>query len=107
MNNKLLIVGTMAYDDIETPFGREKKILGGAATYIGLSASQFALDCALISVIGEDFEERHLNLLKSKKIDISGVKIVKGGQTFFGGKVQKRPEHKIYNGNAIECFRKF
>ena len=90
MNNKLLIVGTMAYDDIETPFGREKKILGGAATYIGLSASQFALDCALISVIGEDFEERHLNLLKSKKIDISGVEIVKGGETFFWrGKYKK------------------
>ena len=89
MNNKLLIVGTMAYDDIET-LSEERKILGGAATYIGLSASQFALDCALISVIGEDFEERHLNLLKSKKIDISGVKIVKGGQTFFGGESTKK-----------------
>ena len=93
---------------LKPPFGREKKILGGAATYIGLSASQFTLDCALISVIGEDFEERHLNLLKSKKIDISGVEIVKGGETFFfGGESTKRPEYKIYNGNAIECFRKF
>lgn len=83
MNNKLLIVGTMAYDAIETPFGKVDKILGGAATYIGLSASQFSLDCAIISVVGEDFEEQHLELLRRKGIDLSGVEIVSGGETFF------------------------
>ena len=83
MNNKLLIVGTMAYDAIETPFGKVEKILGGAATYIGLSASQFLVDSAIISVVGEDFDIPHLQLLKEKNLDLSGVEIVKGGETFF------------------------
>ncbi len=90
MKNKLLIVGTMAYDAIETPFGKVDKILGGAATYIGLSACQFSLDSAVISVVGEDFDMRHIQLLKDKKIDVSGVEIVKGQETFFwSGKYDK------------------
>lgn len=83
MNNKLLVVGTMAYDAISTPFGKVDKILGGAATYIGLSASRFNLNCGIVSVVGEDFENQHLNLLKNHGIDISGVEIVSGGATFF------------------------
>ena len=83
MNNKLLVVGTMAYDAISTPFGKVDKILGGAATYIGLCASRFKLNCGIVSVVGEDFENQHLNLLKSHGIDISGVEIVSGGATFF------------------------
>ena len=83
MNNKLLVVGTMAYDAISTPFGKVDKILGGAATYIGLCASRFDLNCGIVSVVGEDFENQHLNLLKNHGIDISGVEIVSGGTTFF------------------------
>ena len=64
MKYKLLVVGTMAYDAIETPFGKVDKILGGAATYIGLAASRFSLDCGVVSVVGEDFEKEHLALLK-------------------------------------------
>jgi len=90
MKNKLLIVGTIAYDAIETPFGKVDKILGGAATYIGLSACQFSLESAVISVVGEDFDMRHIQLLKDKKIDVSGVEIVKGQETFFwSGKYHK------------------
>ena len=73
----------MAYDAIETPFGKVDKILGGAATYISLAASRFSLDCAVVSVVGEDFEKEHLALLKDKGIDVSGVEIVPGGETFF------------------------
>lgn len=80
---KLLIVGTVAFDAIETPFGKTDKILGGAATFIGLAASQFELDSAIVSVVGDDFPSDYLNLLKSKNIDISGLKIVEGGKTFF------------------------
>lgn len=83
MNNKLLIVGTMAYDAISTPFGKVDKILGGAATYIGLCASRFSLDCGIVSVVGDDFENEHLELLKNHGIDLSGVEIVPGGATFF------------------------
>jgi sugar/nucleoside kinase (ribokinase family) len=81
--NKLLIVGTVAFDAIETPFGKTDKILGGAATYIGLSASFFNLQSAIVSVVGDDFLQEHLDLLTSKNIDISGIEIVKGGKTFF------------------------
>jgi sugar/nucleoside kinase (ribokinase family) len=81
--NKLLIVGTVAFDAIETPFGKTDKILGGAATYIGLSASHFNIQSAIVSVVGDDFPQGHLDLLTSKNINIEGVEIVKGGKTFF------------------------
>lgn len=81
--NKLLIVGTVAFDAIETPFGKTDKILGGAATYIGLSASFFNLQSAIVSVVGDDFPQEHLDLLTARNIDISGIEIVKGGKTFF------------------------
>lgn len=83
MNNKLLALGTMAYDAIETPFGKTGKILGGCATYIGMAVSQFKIDCGIVSIVGEDFEVSHLNLLKSMGINLSGVEIVKGEKTFF------------------------
>jgi len=81
--SKLLIVGTVAFDAIETPFGKTDKILGGAATYIGLSAANFKLSSAIVSVIGEDFPESDIQLLKDKNIDVSGIETVKGGKTFF------------------------
>ncbi|NHN27337.1 sugar kinase [Flavobacterium jejuense] len=81
--NKLLIVGTVAFDAIETPFGKTDKILGGAATYIGLSSSFFNVDAAIVSVVGEDFPKEHLDLLANKGINIEGIEIVKGGKTFF------------------------
>ena len=81
--NKLLIVGTVAFDAIETPFGKTDKILGGAATYIGLSASHFNVKSGIVSVVGEDFPQEYLDLLTAKNIDISGIEIVKGGKTFF------------------------
>lgn len=81
--SKLLIVGTLAFDAIETPFGKTDKILGGAATYIGLSASNFDINTAVVSVVGDDFPEEYLDLLKNNNIDIQGVEIVKGGKTFF------------------------
>ena len=81
--NKLLIVGTVAFDAIETPFGKTDKILGGAATYIGLSSSFFNVDTAIVSVVGEDFPKEHLDLLENKGVNIEGIEIVKGGKTFF------------------------
>ena len=80
---KLLIVGTVAFDTIETPFGRTEKILGGAATFIGLAASQFDTDAAIVSVVGDDMPYEHLQFLSDKNIDISAIEIVKGGKTFF------------------------
>lgn len=81
--SKLVIVGTVAFDAIETPFGKTDKILGGAATFIGLAASQFNVDSAIVSVVGGDFPQEYLDLLATKNLDISGVEIVKEGKTFF------------------------
>jgi sugar/nucleoside kinase (ribokinase family) len=81
--NKLLIVGTVAFDAIETPFGKTDKILGGAATYIGISASFFNVQSAIVSVVGDDFPQEYLDLLTDRNIDISGIEVVKGGKTFF------------------------
>ena len=80
---KLLIVGSLAFDAIETPFGKTGKILGGAATFIGLAASQFKLKSAIVSVVGDDFPQSYLDLLSNRNIDLSGVEIVKGGKTFY------------------------
>ncbi|HIC32099.1 MAG TPA: sugar kinase, partial [Flavobacteriaceae bacterium] len=81
--SKLVIVGTVAFDAIETPFGKTDKILGGAATYIGLSAANFDVDAAAVSVVGGDFPQEYLDLLKDRNINIEGVEIVKDGKTFF------------------------
>ena len=81
--NKLLIVGTVAFDAIETPFGKTDKILGGAATFIGLAASHYSLQSAIVSVVGDDFPQAHIDLLKNRNIDLTGLEVVPGGKTFF------------------------
>lgn len=81
--SKLLIVGTLAFDAIETPFGKTDKILGGAATYIGLSAANFGIQSGIVSVVGGDFPEEYLKMLNAKQVDTQGVEIVKDGKTFF------------------------
>jgi sugar/nucleoside kinase (ribokinase family) len=80
---KLLTVGTVAFDDIETPFGRAEKAIGGAATYISLAASYFAEQVRIVSVVGDDFPEGVLQDLKSRNIDLSGLEIKKGEKSFF------------------------
>lgn len=79
----LLVVGTVAFDQIETPFGKSDKILGGAATFIGLASSMLDVKTGLVSVIGGDFPQEHLDLLTDKGIDISGVEKIEEGKTFF------------------------
>jgi len=81
--SKLVVVGTVAFDAIETPFGKTDKILGGAATFIGLAASHLNVDAALVSVVGGDFPEDYLSLLKNRNLDISAIEIIKQGKTFF------------------------
>tara|TARA_R110001583_G_scaffold52804_7_gene163563 strand:- start:7325 stop:8251 length:927 start_codon:yes stop_codon:yes gene_type:complete len=81
--SKLLIVGTVAFDAIETPFGKTDKILGGAATYISLSASQFGVKSGIVSVIGGDFPKEYLTALNNKNINTDGIEIVENGKTFF------------------------
>jgi sugar/nucleoside kinase (ribokinase family) len=87
--SKLLVVGTVAFDAIETPFGKTDKILGGAATFIGLAASHYRVRPGIVSVVGEDFPSKYLELLKNRDIDIEGLEVVEGGKTFtWSGKYQ-------------------
>jgi sugar/nucleoside kinase (ribokinase family) len=79
----LLVVGTVAFDAIETPFGKTDKIVGGAASYISLAASYFTKDIQLVSVIGDDFPDSFLNTLKLQGIKLDGLQIKKGEKSFF------------------------
>lgn len=80
---KLLAVGTVAYDAIETPFGKTDKILGGAATYIGLAASKLGAEVNLVSVIGGDFKPEYIEVFHKNSIGIEGIKKIEDGKTFF------------------------
>jgi len=77
---KLLVVGSMALDTIETPFGKEENILGGSASYCSLAANMFT-DVGIVAVVGEDFPEAHVNLFKSKGIELEGL-VREEGETF-------------------------
>ena len=83
MINNILITGTVAFDDIETPFGRSGRVIGGAGTYIGLAASLLSKNLAIISVIGEDFPLNEINFLKKRNINTEMIQIIKGGKTFY------------------------
>ena len=80
---QLLTVGSVAFDAIETPFGKSDKIVGGAGTYISLAASFFNRNQALVSVVGEDFPTDVLDGMVKRGIDIRGIQIPEGGKTFF------------------------
>ena len=80
---KLVIVGTCAFDEIESPFGKTGKILGGAGTFIGLAASNFDVDQAIVSIVGSDFPQEYIDLLKNKGINMEGLEVVEDGKTFF------------------------
>jgi sugar/nucleoside kinase (ribokinase family) len=79
----LLVVGSVAYDGIETPFGKVDKILGGSATYISLTSSDFQKNINLVGVVGKDFRQEDIDLFKSKDIDLQGLQVDDSGNTFF------------------------
>ena len=79
----LLIVGTVAFDSIKTPFGKIDKTVGGAATYIALSASYFTKNAGIVSIIGEDFPTETINELHERNINTPGVEVVKNGKSFY------------------------
>jgi sugar/nucleoside kinase (ribokinase family) len=79
----LLVIGTVAYDGLETPFGVRERILGGSATYIGLSASYLTKPVHLVSVVGEDFEQAHIDMLNRHNVRTEGLEVMVGQKTFF------------------------
>ena len=83
MKNKILITGTVAFDDIETPFGSSGKVIGGAGTYIALASSLFTKNLSIVSIIGEDFPEKEIKFLNSRGVNTKMIEIIKGGKTFY------------------------
>ncbi len=79
----LLVIGTVAYDAIETPFGKTDKIVGGAASFISLAASYYYPNIHLVSVIGDDYDQNFLELLRSKGVDLKGLQVKQGQKSFF------------------------
>lgn len=79
----LIVVGTMAYDAIETPFGKTNRIVGGSATYVAWSASNFYQPIKQVSIVGGDFEQNEMDELATRGVQFEGVEIVKEGKSFF------------------------
>ena len=79
----LLTVGSVAFDAIETPFGKTDKIIGGAGTYIALSSSFYTQDQKIVAVVGDDFPQEMLDTLTSKGVDLEGLQMKQGEKTFF------------------------
>uniref|UniRef100_Q3AQT5 Carbohydrate kinase, PfkB family n=1 Tax=Chlorobium chlorochromatii (strain CaD3) TaxID=340177 RepID=Q3AQT5_CHLCH len=78
----ILIVGSLAFDDIETPFGSSPNTLGGSSTYIALSASYYNSTIQMVGVVGNDFTDEHFALLHAKNIDTAGIQKIESGKTF-------------------------
>lgn len=81
--SSLLTVGSVAFDAIETPFGKTDKIVGGAATYISISASYFTKDQKIVSVVGDDFPAKTIDFLQDKGVDTEGLQVKEGEKSFF------------------------
>ena len=81
MSNSVLVVGSVAFDNIETPAGRVQNVLGGAASYASIAASLFA-PVSMVGVVGNDFHEEHLQLFRDRNIDLEGLQIRADGKTF-------------------------
>jgi sugar/nucleoside kinase (ribokinase family) len=79
----LVAVGTMAFDDIETPYGRAERVIGGACTYIALAASHFVKPVRVVSVVGDDFPDAMMDTLRDRGVDLEGVQIREGEKSFF------------------------
>ncbi len=81
MAPKVVVVGTMAFDDVKTPFGQVVGALGGSATFASIACSLFAKP-GIVSIVGEDFPKKHMKFLESRGIDLSGVEVRRGAKTF-------------------------
>lgn len=104
----LLVVGSVALDSIETPFGSAKNALGGSATYISAAASYFTAPIRLVGVVGGDFPKENINFLESRGIDLDGLQIIKEGKTFhWAGKYHYDLNNRDTLATDLNVFEKF
>ncbi len=79
----LLTIGTVAFDTIETPYGKAEMVIGGACTYISWAASYFTKNIHLVSIVGDDFPQAELDALSARGVNLDGLETVQGGKSFF------------------------
>jgi sugar/nucleoside kinase (ribokinase family) len=83
----LLVIGSLALDTVETPFGKASEALGGSAVFISVAASYFVVPVRLVGVVGSDFPKAHIDFLERREIDLEGLQVVPDGRTFrWGGR---------------------
>ena len=100
-DRKVLIVGTMAFDEVETPTGSSGKIIAGSATYTALATSFFDVESAIVSIVGRDFPQDYLKELSKRNINLDGVEIDNSGDTFYW----KGRYHKNLVEKIVFCLR--
>jgi sugar/nucleoside kinase (ribokinase family) len=104
----LLIVGSIALDSIQTPFGKMEDALGGSSTYISLAASYFTAPVRIVGVVGGDFPKQHINLLEDHSIDLEGLQVIEGGKTFrWAGKYHHDLNVRDTLDTQLNVFEKF
>ena len=103
----LVIVGSVAFDTIETPRARKEKIVGGSCTFCALAASYF-VHPGIVAVVGEDFPRETIDFLRKRRIDLRGLKIVPGGKTFhWQGRYGEDPNQRTTICTDLNCFQDF
>src|SRR5262245_48304104 len=103
----LLVVGSVAFDNVETPKARRDGLLGGSATHFSYAASFFT-DVQLVGVVGEDWPTKHTDLLKSRGIDMSGLQVIRGGKTFsWSGRYEPNMNDRVTLETQLNVFGQF
>jgi sugar/nucleoside kinase (ribokinase family) len=103
----IVVVGTVAFDSIETPWGRVERAIGGSATYFSLAASNFT-PVRLVAVVGEDFGAEHRSILLERDVDLEGLIVARGGKTFYwSGRYGEDPNERETLCTDLNCFAEF
>lgn len=104
--SEILVVGSLAYDSIETPSGKADRALGGSANYFSLAASNFA-PVRVVGVVGEDYEQKHIEMLKARKVDTSGMTVAKGKTFHWEGSYEGDMNEAITKKTELNVFEHF
>ncbi|MGC2720092.1 MAG: hypothetical protein WA209_10930, partial [Candidatus Acidiferrales bacterium] len=102
----LLVVGSVAFDGIETPYGKVDRTLGGAASYFALAASQFA-PVRLVGIVGDDFTAKDASVFKGRKIDLAGLEHATGKTFFWAGKYSQNMNERTTLVTELNVFGNF
>src|SRR5579863_2067699 len=102
----LLVVGSVAFDSLETPHGKVDRTLGGAATYFSVAASFFT-PVSLVGVVGEDFTKREEEIFRGRRIDISGLESAPGKTFFWAGRYGSDPNERVTLATELNVFADF